>query len=90
MTCRNPNCVFEHKIFPQHFNESDKNILIRFEKENDVFSFLPYIANKLKNATSLSKPVSESASNSLPEPKKSKKDKDTSAEVKVETSGTTE
>ena len=48
LACRNPNCSFDHKIFPQHFSEVDKNIIIQFEKDTDCFSFVPYIATKLK------------------------------------------
>ena len=75
LSCRNPNCTFDHKIFPQHFSETDKKNMIQFEKNTDGFSFTQYVVNRLKNESSVAPPAPTTTPDSQPEIKKPKVDK---------------
>ena len=86
MSCRNPNCMFDHKVFPRDFNEQDKKRIIQFEKECANFSFAPFLAYKLKaSSSSSSNEENQDNSPSQQESKKAKKDSDTSAVTVVKT-----
>ena len=76
LTCRNPNCMFDHKIFPRDFTEQDRAKIFQLEKENDNFSFTPFIQNMLKNSNlnSSSNESNQTSTSTQSENKKPKKD----------------
>jgi len=68
------NCQFEHKIFPRHFSETDKNIIVKFEKDSDTFHFTQAIRDMVGDKNKSSSPNAQE--NEEHKNKKVKKDAD--------------
>ena len=65
--CRNENCEFKHKIYPNHFNEDDRRIIHKYVTETPYLEFGPTV-NYVPKATETKK-EDEAAAASSPKKK---------------------